>query len=438
MADRVTLIAEEAGDVVLATSPSFSGGTALLTALFGIDGVNIGSDEDGDALTFPVAMTEGAPGVYGVVVVIEEAGPYFAKFTVDGVVYGPVIVMVKPTAAQSYDVVIDVATTLPIVARSNPTSINVTITDREGTAVGSASDGTPYTWPQTASQVPGHTDCWYFDDVVFDEGGKMHIAMVGPTGPVWNDVIEVFQAPQGVASHFNGWQPDAAYAPADWISIGTIRRLTGWPASTVPDRTIRELRRMAVETFIERTNRWIPPWTGTWHGLRGQGRCLYLPVPVLLAQDGAEADPEVVITEPFGEQMEVETLNADELAWRVRGQYARQPFAERDGTRWDPTLDVKITGSFGSVGMASQVPLRVQQCIVGLIRWHSLSYGVGPDEARDAATLNRITTESSRERSVAYHESAISTGITGDPVVDRILAEYTINPGPWVVRNGDR
>ena len=83
------------------------------------------------------------------------------------------------------------------------------------------------------------------------------------------------------------------------------------------------------------------------------------------------------------------------------------------------------------------MPIGVKQCIVGLIRWHSLSYGQGPDEARDQSTLNRIKDESSRDRSVSYHESAVSNGLTGDPTVDRALANYTIHPGPWARKGGD-
>ena len=160
-------------------------------------------------------------------------------------------------------------------------------------------------------------------------------------------------------------------------------------------------------------------------------------MPVLLTQDGAAADPTVTVIQRYGEQTEVEEISSDQLIWRVRGPDSRQPSVEISYRAWSPEYDIKIEGTFGSIGLSQRIPLRVQQCLIGLVRWHSLHYGQGPDEARDAATLNRITSENSRDRSVTYHDSAISPGLTGDPVIDRILAEYTVQPGPWTVRGGD-
>lgn len=435
MADRVLLIAGEGGDIVLATSPRITGGTALLTALFGIDGVDTGSDGD-EAFSFPVAMAEGGSGVYAVQATISEPGVYFAEFTVDGAGYGPVVVRVL-SSTSSFEAESEAECTIGIVATMAPDSVQLTITDREGTSAGSDTAGDVITWPRAATVVPGHPKCFYFDDLVFDEGGKYHLAMRGPTGPVWTDSLSVHQSAQGSASHFDGWTPDAAYSPSDWLSIAYIRRMTGWTVATVSDVAVRELRRMAIETFIERTNRWFPPWSGTWHSLRGQGEKLYLPVPVLLVQDGAAAEPEVVVTQRYGSKSTVETIDPDNLVWCIRGPHERQPFIQVYGRGWDPQYDVKITGTFGSVGLSTRVPIKVKQCIVGLIRWHSLSYGQGPDEARDQATLNRVKSESSRDRSVDYADSAISSGITGDPVVDRALAELTIVPGPWARNRGD-
>jgi hypothetical protein len=79
----------------------------------------------------------------------------------------------------------------------------------------------------------------------------------------------------------------------------------------------------------------------------------------------------------------------------------------------------------------------VKQAIVGLIRWHSLSFGVDSDDARDQSTLNRITGEGTREVRAAYHESAIGAGITGDRTVDRYLAEMTVQPAPWARKGAD-
>lgn len=436
MADRVVLVAGEDGDVVLATSPRVAGGTALMTALFGIDGVNVGSDADGADLVFPVSMSEGGSGVYSATVNIVEPGLYFAEFTVGGASYGPVVVRVL-SSESSFEAEAEAECTIGIVAVSAPASVQLTVTDREGTSAGTTTAGDAIVWPQAATVVPGHAKCFYYDDLVLDEGGKYHLAMQGPTGPVWTDSLSVHQPAQGSASHFDGWTPDAAYSPSDWVSIAYIRRMTGWSASTVSDVAVRELRRMAIETFIERTNRWFPPWTGTWHGLRGQGERLYLPVPVLMVQDGAAEEPTVTVTQRYGDKDDLEEISADNLVWRVRGPNERQPYVQVHNRAWDSQYDVKIEGTFGSVGLSSQVPIAVKQCIVGLVRWHSLSYGQGPDEARDQATLNRIKDESSRDRSVSYHDSAISSGLTGDPVVDRALANFTISPGPWARNRGD-
>ena len=436
MADRAILVAGVDGDIVLATSPRVAGGTALMTALFGIDGVDVGSDGDGDNLTFPVTMSQGGTGVYSCTVNISEAGLYFAEFTVNGAVYGPVVVRVV-NSSDLFDAETEAECVVGIVATMAPASVQLTITDREGVAAGSTSAGDAITWPQAATAVPGHTKCFYYDDLMFDEGGKYHLAMQGPTGPVWTDSLSVHQPAQGSATHFDGWVPDAAYSPSDWLTITYIRRMTGWSASTVSDATVRELRRMAIETFIERTNRWFPPWTGTWHGLRGQGERLYLPVPVLMVQDGAAAEPVVTTTQRYGTKDDLEEIDSDNLVWRIRGVNERQPYVQVHARSWNSQYDVKIEGTFGSVGLSSQVPIGVRQCIVGLIRWHSLSYGQGPDEARDQSTLNRIKDESSRDRSVSYHESAVSNGLTGDPTVDRALANYTIHPGPWARKGGD-
>lgn len=436
--ERVFLVSGELGDVVLATSPKVAGGEAFIVGLFGVDGVDVGADDAGGLIVYPLEMDEGAPGVYSVQLVVEQSGVYFAVFEVDGVRYGPVVVRVLESDSKLYvDAETDVSFTLAVVTSFGESSVQITITDREGTVVGANGQGDQYVWPQAVAAVPGRDGCWYFDDLVFDAGGKMHVALRGSSGPVWNSILVVHEQPQGSASSFDGWIPDSAYDPANWLSIAEIRRMTGWASSVVSDAKVRELRRMAIETFIERTNRWFPAWTGTWHGLRGQGTRLYLPVPVLTTQDGAEADPVVTYVDKFGSYSDVREIDDGHLCWRVRGQYASQPYAEIRTGSWDSAYGVKIKGTFGTVGISSKVPLGVRQCIIGLIRWHSLSYGVGPDEARDQATLNRTMSENARERSVQYHEAATSSGLTGDPVVDRLLAQYTVNPQPWAMCGGD-
>lgn len=420
--EKALLTAGIEGDVVVATSPKVAGLSMTITGVFGIDGVIVVDDD------LPITMTEGAPGVYRAALTIENIGLYFVEFA-STVVRGSMIVRVTDgittadgTAGQ--EMVIGMVT--PI----STASVAVTVTDREGGQVGSDTSGDAITWPVSATQVDGHPTCWYIDDVVFDDGGKLHVAMRGDSGPVWNDVITIFEPVQGSAAYFSGWQPTAAYSVADWISVAKIRRQIGWSAGTVSDRAVRDLRRMAVDTFISRTNRWVPRWDGTWYGLRAQGSRLYLPVSPMLAQDGAPTDPVVSVVDRSDQSL-VELVPSDLLAWRTRGPHLCQPYVEVRNSAWMEHYDVKVEGSFG----LGAVPLRVEQCLLGLIRWHSLGYSVGPDEARDMATLNRIASESSRERNVSYDESAISkTGLTGDPVTDRILAEYTIHPGPWRVR----
>lgn len=430
MAEKITLIAGQLGHITLATSPAIGGATVVLTALFGTDGVSVGSDADDGALSFPVSMQEGGVGVYSAEVGIENSGLYFAEFEVDGAAYGPVIVRVVDSASVD-DASVDQEFILGIIA--NATSVSVTITDREGTASGYDSTGEAITWPKNAVQVDGHSSCWYVDDLVFTDGGKYHVAMVGPSGPVWTDTISVTAVASSAAANFDGWKPSEALPDSKWISVGYIRRNIGWSASVVSDQAIKELRKMAITTFVETTGRWFPAWNGTWHGLRGQGRRLYLPMNVLGPMDGSYDEPAVVITTRYGSNAEVQTVETGSLVWRQHGADATQPFIEAYGFDWDPEFHVKITGSFGSPAVTTTV----KEALLGLIRWHSLSYGVGPDEARDRATLNRITSESSRDRTLQYADSAIGSGITGDPTIDRLLMRMTINPGPWAMKHGD-
>lgn len=427
MAD-VLATAGQAFDLTIATEQP--GGTATLVGLFGIDGVDVALDGDGETLSLPAAMTESAPGVYSVEVQLGEEGPYFATFEIDGRAYGPIIVRVSASDPPAQGPAVDELWCVAIVAPAGETALTLSMVDRDGASIGTAEDGEDISWPQSLVAVDGRDGCWYFDEVSFDEGGRVTATVTGSRGTV-RSIIVVSEPAQTSSGQLGWWQPDGPYAAADWIGIRELRNMTGWSASSVSDRRIRELRRMAVETFIEATNRWFPAWDGTIYGLRGQGSRLYLPMTPLMAQDGAVADPTLTITSGWGDEDELETIDAADLMWRVRGPDAVQPYVECRGRTWDPEQHVKVSGTFGSVGLSGRIPLEVKRAVVGLARWLSLEHGQGPDEARDASTLGRISRESSRERSLDYHELAMSSGITGDQVVDRLIAKLSIRPGPW-------
>lgn len=433
----VLITVAEAFELTFATSPSDPGRTVTLTALYGLDGVDTGTDGDGEALSFPVSMDEGLDGVYLTEIALHNTGPVWARVSIDGVHAGTVLIrVVSSDFPAGVDAISEDSHTIAIVAASEPASIQLTVQDSGGSSAGLDGNGAAITWPQAMVRVGAYQDSWYYDPITFSEGGRYGAAFAPVTGPIWNDVIVVHQQPQsGALGHYNGWEPDAGYIPQDWVTLSYVRRWTGWTTSHVGDEDLREFRRMAIETFIHETNMWVPAWLGTWYGLRGQGPRLYLPVPILLPQDGG-SDPVVKYVDKF-DQDELYTFNNDDLAFRVRGHHAKQPYLEYSGN-WDPGRDVVITATWGTVGANKTIPLRFQQALVGLIRWHSLSFGVDSDDARDQSTLNRISREGTRDLSVQYHDSAIGMGITGDRTIDRILAEMTIRPGPWIQRCGDR
>ena len=116
---------------------------------------------------------------------------------------------------------------------------------------------------------------------------------------------------------------------------------------------------------------------------------------------------------------------------------SRQPYIEMIGAWWDPTLEVQIRATWGLIDPRQASSTSFKQCIVGLCRWHGLSFGKDADEARDQSTLFRIASEGSRDMRVDYHESAIGDGLTGDRTVDRLIASFRIEPGPWCYREGD-
>ncbi len=383
-------------------------------------------------------MDEGAPGVYSAEVVLASEGVFFARVSVGDAELEVILVRVRSSWDSEADVDVDQSFTLGVVAPAEPSSVQVSMYYHDGSSAGKDSTDVAYVWPQAATPVPSNADCFYFDDVHFDEGGRVQVALEGDAGPVWNDVVVVHQPAQETPSFYAGWAPDAAYAPSDWVSIGYLRRWTGWDVDEVTDAELRELRALAVDTFIDQTGRWYPGWAGTIYGLRGQGDRLYLPMPVLLPQDGG-TEPVVKYVTPDAAQDEVETLTADDLIWRVRGRHEKQPYVMRRYQGWSGEYDVKIAATFGSARAdgSAGTPLKVKQVIVGLVRWHSLSHGVGPDDSADQATLNRIQSETVRSRGVRYSDRAIGSGLTGDVTVDRALAEMKINPGPWGYRPGE-
>jgi hypothetical protein len=428
----------EAFDLIVATTPPISGATVLLTTLFGTGGTDAGLDEDGAALAFPVTMTEvGATGSYLARVQVAESGPYWAKFTVNGVAIQPTLVRVVSSGASAEDAVEGTPYTLAVVAPSKPASMQVVMRDRSGASIGSDDAGEAYVWPQAMTAVPGHTDAWYFESVTFSDGGRVHVAVTPAAGPVQNLVVSVAAvSTAGTLGHFSGWEPDAGIVPDDWVTLSYIRRWTGWTSAHISDEDLREIRRTAIETFIKETNVWVPGWSGTFHGLRGQGSRLFLPVPIVLpAQGGSE--PVVKYTEDFGDQEEVSTIDNDELTWRVGGMHSRQPYLEMIGAWWDPSLEVAITATWGLVDARRASSTAFKQCLVGLCRWHALSFGKDADEARDQSTLFRISSEGSRDMRVDYDQSAIGDGLTGDRTIDRAIASFRVEPGPWSYRDGD-
>jgi hypothetical protein len=437
MGDTVRCVAGETFDLTLATNPRTAGASVELVALYGLDGIDVGVDSAGDALVLPVSMVEGAEGVYSVELALLSEGPFWARFSIGGADQPAVIIRSRASDDPVEDTVPETTYTVACVIPTSPVSAELGLFDTEAAQVGRDENGVAISWPQPMVQVPGQTDSWYYETVVFTEGGRVQVKVDPPSGPGLSDVIVVKAADSSaVLAHFDGWEPSTGLDPAAWASLYYIRRWTGWTTGHINDEDLRELRRAAVELFIENTGCWIPAWTGTFHSLRGQGSRLYLPVPILLPQDGG-TDPDIELTEPWGDKTVVDAILNRDVAFRVRGRDARQPYLERIGGVWDPALDVKITATWGLTGIGKTLPIRVKQAIVGLIRWQSLSLGADADDARAQGTSNRVETEATRDARVTYHQSAIGMGVTGDVTVDRILAEYRIMPGPWSLRCGD-
>lgn len=420
--------------LTFATSPSAPGRVVRLTALYGTSGEDVGSDAAGDALSFPVTMSEGLDGVYSVEVMFGVDGVYWARFDVDGVQAAPTIIRVTPADFPAADARVDESYVVALVAPDSPASVQLTVTDYDGELAGVDDGGDAISWPEAMTQVPGYTDSWFYDSVVFTEGGRHQVAFAPASGPIRNAVISVHEDPSSSDyAHRQGWEPSEAMNPDAWVSIGYIRRWTGW-GSSVTAEMIRELRRHAISTWIEETGMWVPAWEGTFHSLVGQGSRLYLPVPVLLPSDGG-SEPSVVMTYTEGDQDEVQSVDLDDLSWRAGTRDAKQPYVEHSQW-WDPELGVSVTATFGLVGYGETVPRPVQQAIVGLVKWHALSFGNDGADHRDQSTMNRVLSESTRDATIDYDQTAIGQGVTGDRQTDKTIAKYKIDFGPWASRCG--
>lgn len=410
-----------------------------LAALYGIDGVDIGNDGSGAPLAFPVAMVESDDtGVFAIDIEIAAAGIYWARFADAADAHIETVAIYAYTANSQPD---DFAADSPFsIATVRPGSgagvVAVHLRDDGGADIGTDGSGAAIVWPQDMAQVAGYADSWYHLDVTVTDGPL--IAAYDDGAATWVETYTVQVPAPAAATFFDGWEPDGSFDADDWATISYIRTRTGWPSTCIADQTIRELRDEAIETFIRETNTWYPAWRGTWYGLYSQTDRLYLPQPIVLPQDGGMV-PVVSVYEPWGDQAVVETLSNTDLGWFVRPPYDKQPYLVTAfgswGIRWtfSGRWRVKIRADWGRVGKARSMPLQVRSVIVGLVRWHSLAYGVGADESRDQSTLNRITREATRDRSVTYADGSVGVGITGDRVIDGALDRMSVLPGPWAM-----
>lgn len=395
-----------------------------LVSLYSFDGVDISTIE------FPLELDEGAPGSYATQIEIPNEGVFFADVNLDGTHLLTEIIRVVPDHLIVDDANTGTSVSVPAVSAVSTETLSITISDREGRASGEDENGDAISWPQAMAQVEGHPNSWYFEPVVFSEAGAYNVALAGDSGPVQNSVLRIAGDLQASVTHFEGWQPDAPYDPADWVSIAFLRRWTGWSTSEVSDQQLKELRRLAIETFITETNRWYPRWRGTMHTLEPHGDRLYLPVPILTPQNGGMT-PVIETVERDGSQDVVEVIDNADVIYMTTGHNAKQPFLMLHSSVWRGHYFVRIRADWGEfIPGRSSIPEKVKQVVVGLVRWHSLSYGQGPDGARDQATANRITSESTRDYNASFHELAIGRGITGDATVDRELARMRIDRPP--------
>jgi hypothetical protein len=425
----IKAIAGELFEFTVATSPIVTGATVELTALFGIDGVDVGVDDEGDDLVFPMELVEDVDGVYHADLAIGEAGVYWAKISVDGA-YSQTVLLRVESVASAHDAQVQLEYVAAVIAPAGYTSMTVSMHYSDLSSAGNDAAGETVSWPQSMTEVPGHSDCFYFDGVYFDDPGRVRLKFTGNSRS-FTSVIVVHQDPTAAAyTHRDGFAADAALDPSKWVSISYIRRWCGWSVDAISDATIRELRRLAIETFVQATKVYVVGQVGSWVGLRAQGDRLYLPMPVVLPSGGGSTIS-VEYHEPTGSQETISEIDTDDLVWRVSGANANMPYVQIENTDWDSARAVKITATWGLVSNGpAEVPLRLQQALVGLIRWHSVSFATDADGARDQSTINRVTSEGNRDVRVTYSDFAIGNGVTGDRTVDRVLAETRVHDAP--------
>jgi hypothetical protein len=428
MTATVRAKAGTAFDLTIATSPPVVGKIAQLTALYGIDGVDIAKDALGAALTLPATMTEGSDGIYYVAIQAPASGVYWAKFTVDGHAHDPVIIRTYVADPPAYDALVGTSWTAAVVADTNPASVTLTVTDEAGVLAGKDGSGVAITWPVALVQVSGHTDSWYYQDVIFSEAMRAQAVVTPAGGAIFTDVFVVFQAASAVSSQFQGWHPDAAYSPDDWLSIAQVRKHTGWTTSQIADQDLRDLRALCIDMFMEHTNVWGPRWDGTFYSIDPQGYRAYLPVPVILESRGGIA-PVVKTIKKWGSQDEIQTIAAADIMWRVDGRDSKQPYIELRSGPWDNTYDIKIYASWG-FDTAANLSYKFKQVLIGLMRWQSLSFGMGFDGALEQATATKELSVGTRDSRATFDSSVIGNGLTGNRIVDRMLAELMIHRPP--------
>lgn len=415
----------------LTTNPVAPGQTATLVALYGTSGDDIGLDADSVDLVFPVSMDEGVPGVYSTEIIFVETGVYWAEVSIGSVSVRSIIRVTETDT--SYDASVGAEYVLAVSTPAGVPEVQAIVTDRSGSDIGVDDQGDPITWPQVMEAVPGRDGAWFFGGLVFTEPLVAQVSVNVAADRIYSGTIKVSATQaESTLTQFSGWKPDGPLVPDEWVPLSFLRRWTGWTQEEVSSEALRELRRLAINTFIDYTRTWIPGWTGTWYGIPGQGDRVNLPCPIVMPSAGG-IEPEVMITDSYGNEEVYDTISNDDIEWRVSGPHVKTPYI---GLGWALTGKlnrVRIRATFGWSVKTHDAHLKMRQVILGLVRWHSLSYGASTDESRGQATFYRTTQESSRDMSQSFDKSAISSGgLTGDPTIDRALLEFRMYQDPWV------
>lgn len=383
-----------------------------LTDVYGIDNVTVGRDADGVDISYPLSATQDADGFYEVTIYIDVPGEYFADFDVAG---KPVTQVVKVGLGQP---VVDTPVVL-LVAGADAESAYVVVNDRSQAQVGVDDVGDDIAYPMALHKV--RAGRWYSDPITFVEALTARVSVSVGNGPTARFTLKVGGRSATPDSQVDGLRTTDAVSMDDWITLRELGTYTGWRVSTQATM-MRQLRAMAVQTFIETTGIAVPRANGVWHGIAPSVGVIYLPMPIILPSDGGipivieavdvygnvtiVADPYMVNT--YGERARIPTIAF------YTGGFAVNSQSPEFGS-------YRVTATWGFLNLHT-----VKQALVGLARWHSLAFGVGPDEARDRNTVNRTIMASSRDRREDYAASAVSIGLTGDVETDRLLAKLTI------------